>query len=244
MIIACPSCATRHQLPHDHISGDGSVIKCGSCGYSWIEGNAVIEGSAVEVECSDLSVAGDVPDTDHEAMRIAKAAQQAAIERECERNRKIKTRNGWMLLAACIALPLVVGIAIPDMITRIFPRAAKIYKLAGIKVNSYGFDITGVTHQYVLSDNVRVLAIRGNVVNVSAKAGKAPAIRFILKDKQGKQVYAWTLNGVSTRPVAAGASANFLTRVAAPPKNAENIEIRFARAKELRINAAHVGYYN
>ncbi len=74
-----------------------------------------------------------------------------------------------------------------------------------------------------------LLAVRGEVVNVTDTALPVPALRFVLLDTSGNEAYAWTLDRAGTRTVEPGEATSFLTRVAAPPAHVQDVEIRFAR---------------
>ena len=60
--------------------------------------------------------------------------------------------------------------------------------------------------------------------------------RFILRDGEAKDVYAWTVDS-GVRPLRPGEMTNFTTRVASPPEGAEAVQIRFARIGEIGSNA-------
>ncbi|HHI82815.1 MAG TPA: hypothetical protein ENJ99_06645 [Rhizobiales bacterium] len=232
MIIACPSCATRHHIPAGHNPVDGSVIKCTSCGHSWVEGSAIeIEDVACD---TDLPSPVSGPNLANDAARIAKAAHEADLKRARERARKARTRNGWLALGALTALPVMAGAAFPGAIMQAVPATARLYQLVGVEADIYGLQLSGVTHQYVMMDKTPVLAVRGNVVNKTGRARKVPPLRFILTDSKNREVYAWTLAGVLRQKLAGGNSASFVTRITSPPKDAENLQIRFATASEIR----------
>jgi hypothetical protein len=74
------------------------------------------------------------------------------------------------------------------------------------------------------------------VVNNALSDHRVPALRFRLKDGAGREVYAWTLNGVGTRALRPGEATSFITRLAAPPLTAREIEISFARKTEIAVN--------
>ncbi len=40
MIVVCPSCATRYDLPAT-AGPAGSIVRCRACNHSWLEGAAV-----------------------------------------------------------------------------------------------------------------------------------------------------------------------------------------------------------
>ena len=256
MIISCPSCATRYELPAQQLAADGSVIRCAACGHNWLEASAieVIDISPVTAlapagrsnepaqSASQLPMViedddQDAVDLDLESNRIAAAAAKA--EREFDERRRARRANvvGWGGLVSAIAVTFAGLYAFPNQIVHYAPGAAGIYERAGIEINRRGFEIRNIRQQHLLSDGTRVLALRGEVVNVSGRELKVPALRFVIKDEKRREVYAWTLNGVSTKALAAEGSTTFVTRLAAPPETADEIEIRFAQAGEIGSNA-------
>ena len=113
----------------------------------------------------------------------------------------------------------------------------KLYDLAGIEVNVRGFEIRNIKQQHLIADGTRVFAVRGQVVNLSGGDSKAPALRFILRDANQREVYAWTLDGVATRSLKPDEATSFVTRIASPPETADDLQIRFAQASEIGSNA-------
>ncbi len=255
MIISCPSCATRYDLPARQIAADGSVIRCASCGHSWLEASAievidispepVLQLSAPVSGGSNLPAVADTAadfddgiDFDYESRRIAEAAARA--ERDfAERRRARRARAaGWSGLGAAIAATLGALYLFPAQVVRYAPGAAIAYEKIGMPVNVHGFEIRNVVQQHLLSDGTRVLALRGEVANVSGAERKVPALRFVMKDAGRRQVYAWTLNGVATKALPADQTTTFVTRLAEPPETADEVEISFAGAGEIGSNAA------
>lgn len=259
MIIACPSCATHHNLPDNNFAIDGSIIKCASCGHSWIEARAIEAIESVKViditendgyfdhsrssglskGRSNLPAIPEAIDTDYEAARIAKAVKQAEQKRHEQRLKSRAKTRGWLSLVASICTPLALAAAFPETVVKALPGTIVVYQKAGIDVNIPGFQFANITHQYLMASGTRILAIRGEIINISGKEQIVPAVRFALRDKQGKEVYFWTLNNIAGRPLRAGSSTSFLTRVASPPKLADDFQIRFARANEFAKTASY-----
>lgn len=46
VIIACPHCGTRYQLPADMLGAGGRQVKCAHCGEAWQAGGAAMAGEA------------------------------------------------------------------------------------------------------------------------------------------------------------------------------------------------------
>ena len=255
MIIACPSCATHHSLPDDDFASDGSIIKCASCGHSWLEARAVeVIGTSDIVDIIDADVRTDhsqfdspanlpsipmAPDTEYEAARIASAVREAEEKRLAAARKRRARIRGWLTLAACITAPVALAASFPEPVVRALPGSIMIYDKVGIPVNIPGFKFANISHQYLLAGGTRVLAIRGEIINMTSKAKTVPSLRFALRNKKGREVYHWSLNGVSRRPLKPGASARFLTRIAEPPKYADDFQIRFALSGEIAKTASY-----
>lgn len=245
MIIACPSCATQQTLPDD-VGDAGSVIHCSGCGHSWLEARAVeivesVGGGTGADDAKPINLPAEIslPDTDHEAARIARAVQLAEEKRARETHIRRKAIARWSGLAVAVVVPFLLALAFPQSVVKALPGTIALYEKAGMKVNIRGLEISNVTRQYVLVGKTRVLAVKGLITNISGSAQTVPSMRFVLRDISGRQVYAWTLNAVSRKALGAGASTSFLTRLASPPKVADEIQIRFALKGEMGSNDAH-----
>jgi hypothetical protein len=231
MITGCPSCATHDHLPARR-TGDSWVGACPTCGHELLETNAIEifderpRRQLMLTAESDLDL---VADLDGVARRLAETARlTAARHRELRASRRA-TRRGWSILALVCLVPLAGAAAFPESVVRMAPAAARIYSLAGMEVNAFGFIISNAASELQMESGSALLAVRGEVVNVTDRALPVPALRFALRDKAGGESYAWTLDGVRTRTVEPGEATSFLTRVAAPPAQVEDVEIRFAR---------------
>lgn len=243
MIIACPACATHHKLADDHATADNSLVKCASCGHSWLEARAVEIAGPTPAMTEKAASLSDLPeknptvenlpaeiispDTEYEATRIARAIAEA--ERKARKARQLRSRKirNWSFLAACALLPVATAAALPQPVARLLPGTIPIYQKIGYDINIRGLKFADIQSQYVLADGVRVLAIRGRVINISGHDNPLPAIRISLHDANGKQVYHWKLANIAKKPLAPGQAKSFLTRVASPPKNAGLIRLRF-----------------
>jgi len=234
MIVACPSCATHYDLPPGTGAEDGAVIRCAACNHSWIESSAV---EITEIAHHPVALIENHSEVDDEVRRIAEEARQARARFKARRRLKRRQLAGWVGLMAACALPVIAIIAVPDRVVAMAPAMMGLYKKAGIKVNVRGFEFRNVSNRYFDKDGVKVLAVRGDIANITGSPHKVPSLRFVLRSATGARLYAWTLKSVGAHPLEAGGTTNFVTRVTDPPDGAENIEIRFARADELGSNA-------
>ena len=235
MMISCPSCSTRYDLPSQRFAADGTVIKCAACGYSWLESRAI---EITSVNPQQLpAVIEQAYEPEHEVRRLVEAnrdAQEAFAARRVRRHRRMA---GWSALTGVSAVPLLVALMLPEQVVAMAPATVKAYQTLGWDVNIYGLDFRRVEMQHMIVDGVRVLAVKGEIANVSGSDRKIPWIRFGLRSDGHDEVYNWTLDA-GARPLKPGEVTNFVTRVASPPETAKNLEIRFAHANEIGSNAS------
>src|SRR5262245_33702481 len=197
MIVTCPSCATRNALPmHAH----RQLVRCRGCGHGWLESSAVDLTDAV----AGLDPSGhrflDDPLIEDDALAIAKAAREAAERHAAALRRRRAELRGWAILALVIAVPLALLMLFPDRLAPLLPGAARLYMAVGLDAGIARFTIRGVEQSHELADGTRVLALRGEVVNSAGSDHRVPDLAFRLKDGAGREVYAWTLEAVATRP--------------------------------------------
>lgn len=236
MITTCPSCATRYDLPAQNLAPEGSLLRCAACGHSWIEGRAieVINASPMHQLVTAVEHA---PEPDVEIRRLVEARREAeegfALKRAARRKRTLS----WAAYAAAACFPLFAVALMPEEVVRLLPGAVSAYAATGQAVNVYGLEVRRVEMQHLNDNGSVVLAVKGEIANVSASDRKIPWMWFGLHDAAGKDVYHWTLD-TGARPLRAGEVTNFVTRIAAPPPAAQKIEIRFARAAEIGSNTA------
>ena len=115
---------------------------------------------------------------------------------------------------------------------RLLPQTAAFYKLVGLDVNLRGL----VQGRQGLARNGRRQAGAGDRGRRSpAKPNKPvelPRLRFSVRDAQGAEVYAW--NAVLEQSVLKpGERAGFKSRLASPPPEGRNIDVRFFNKRDI-----------
>jgi len=117
-------------------------------------------------------------------------------------------------------------------VVRLLPQTASFYKMVGLDVNLRGvlFKDVKVTTETV--DGKPVLVIEGIIVGETKAPVELPRLRFSVRDAQGAEIYAW--NTVLDQPVLKpGERAWFKSRLASPPPEGRNIDIRFFNRHDL-----------
>jgi predicted Zn finger-like uncharacterized protein len=133
--------------------------------------------------------------------------------------------------AAMGALVLALFIWRADVV-RLLPQTATFYKMVSLDVNLRGlaFKDLKITNETV--DGKPVLVIEGMIVGETKKPVELPRLRFSVRDEQGAEIYAW--NAVLEQPVLKpGERAYFKSRLASPPPEGRNIDVRFFNKRDL-----------
>jgi predicted Zn finger-like uncharacterized protein len=138
------------------------------------------------------------------------------------------------LPTACAAMgALVLALTIWRVdVVRLLPQTATFYKMVGFDVNvrSLLFKDVKITTETV--EGKPVLVIEGVIVGEARQPVELPRLRFSVRDAQGAEIYAW--NAVLEQPVLKpGERAWFKSRLASPPPEARNIDIRFFSKRDI-----------
>jgi len=150
-------------------------------------------------------------------------------------NRRVSSRRPPVSLAtACVAMgALVLAIVIwrADLV-RLLPQTAAFYKLAGLDVNLRGLRFRDVKITSETVEGKPVLVIEGSITGESSKPVELPRLRFSVRDAQGAEIYAWNavLEQSVLRP---GERALFKSRLASPPPEGRNIDVRFFSKRDI-----------
>ena len=146
--------------------------------------------------------------------------------------------RGINLTMACGAMAVLVLalLLFRNDVVRLLPGTAAFYRLVGLEVNLRGlaFKDLKITNETV--DGKPVLVIEGMIVGESSKPVELPRLRFSVRDAQGAEIYAW--NAVLEQAVLKpGERAWFKSRLASPPPEGRNIDIRFFSKRDLAGHA-------
>jgi predicted Zn finger-like uncharacterized protein len=150
-------------------------------------------------------------------------------------NRRLSSRKApFSLTTACAAMgAMVLALLIwrADMV-RLLPQTAAFYKLVGLDVNLRGLRFKDVKITSEVVEGKPVLVIEGSITGESSKPLELPRLRFSVRDAQGAEIYAWNtvLEQSVLRP---GERAQFKSRLASPPPEGRNIDVRFFNKRDI-----------
>ncbi|MGJ5206053.1 MJ0042-type zinc finger domain-containing protein [Bradyrhizobium sp. HKCCYLR20261] len=122
-------------------------------------------------------------------------------------------------------------------VVRLLPQTASFYRLVGLDVNLRGLSFKDVKIATETVDGKPVLVIEGTIVSMTKKAVDLPRLRFSVRDAQGMEIYAWNalLEQTALKP---GERTTFKSRLASPPPEGRNIDIRFFNRRDLAAGSA------
>jgi predicted Zn finger-like uncharacterized protein len=117
-------------------------------------------------------------------------------------------------------------------VVRLLPQTADFYRLVGLEVNLRGLMFKDVKVTTETVDGKPVLVIEGVITGEAKKTVQLPRLRFSVRDAQGAEIYAW--NAVLEQPVLKpGERAWFKSRLASPPPEGRNIDVRFFHKRDI-----------
>jgi predicted Zn finger-like uncharacterized protein len=148
--------------------------------------------------------------------------------------RKAGGRSLLGLPTACAAMgALAIALVIwrADMV-RLLPQTAGFYRLVGLNVNLRGLAFKDIKVSTETVDGKPVLVIAGAIVGETRKPADLPRLRFSVRDARGAEIYAW--NAVLEQAVLQpGERVLFKSRLASPPAEGRNIDIRFFNRRDV-----------
>jgi len=117
-------------------------------------------------------------------------------------------------------------------VVRLLPQTAAFYKMVGLDVNLRGLRFREVRVTSETVEGKPVLVIEGVITGESHNPVELPRLRFSVRDAQGAEIYAW--NAVLEQPMLKpGEKASFKSRLASPPPEGRNIDVRFFNKRDL-----------
>jgi predicted Zn finger-like uncharacterized protein len=147
---------------------------------------------------------------------------------------RMRVPRGMSLPTACAAMgALVLALVIWRVdVVRLLPQTAAFYKMVGLDVNLRGLTFKDVKITTETVEGKPVLVIEGVIVGEASKPVELPRLRFSVRDAQGAELYAW--NAVLEQPILRpGEKAWFKSRLASPPADGRNIDVRFFSKRDI-----------
>lgn len=230
MLIECPHCARSYQLARQCL---GRKMRCAGCREVWhveapASGHSEISfgfdpeihaGPEINAVASSERSAppgyDEIYGTPREITRAAKAPWRLP-------RAPLGILAGLALLAASMG-----AVAARQSLVRHIPSVAPVFAAIGLPVNLRGLELRHVTSGLAGEGAQRVLAIEGEITNISRTQATVPVLMLSVHGGDGQAIYKWT-SPAPKATLAFGETMQFRARLAAPPANARDVRVQFA----------------
>jgi len=183
-------------------------------------------GPPIDIDAQHGPAPADEPPQDIET--YAARRKRRGVRSKSVRWPLSRLQNG--ILALLIIDAVLVGWR--DDVVRVMPQTASFYAMMGLGVNLRGLMFKDVRITSETVEGKPVLVIEGVITGEARKPIELPRLRFSVRDAQGAEIYAW--NTVLEQPVLKpGEKAWFKSRLASPPPEGRNIDVRFFSKRDI-----------
>ena len=250
MLIECPHCAKTCHIPRDSVGQAGRSQRCSACHGLWHVTACSQQGGWEDMRLRPVEMPAEDEFTPGiEINAIATSTRGAPPS--CEESYGDAPLAGpsppgapWRLprppgalLATVLVLALGMGlVAERRQLVRLAPVSAGFYAAIGLPVNLRGLELRHVTSTLVGEGSQRVLAVEGEITNVSRAEAAVPLLQVSLRGSGSQEIYGWTTSAPKAR-LTQGETVEFRARLASPPDSARDVTVRFAPESMLEKDA-------
>ena len=204
MIITCPACQTKFQIPPASLGTQGRNVRCSSCGERWFV---------------DAFTSAPPP-----PLALAEPGPHAATSRLA--GLSARRLVPWLALALLLLLAAA-AIAGRNQIAAHLPAAAPVYQRLGLSLElPLGIEFRDLGSERRVAAGQQVLVVTGEITNISGQRRDVPPIRVALLAADRRELD----HGLFAPPEPAlgpGAAARFEVELDAPPPEASDFSVSF-----------------
>jgi predicted Zn finger-like uncharacterized protein len=240
MIVSCPNCATRFDVPESALGAAGRKVRCSSCAHLWrqhADGSVeeLPQAGAVEPMPVAEPWPEPAPQGDLHADREEPPPRRRRFGRDPVADDQIAPRRRRRRVLVAGLLLLIVGaIAAGTLLLRkddgtgpsLIGRLAAMFQTAR-EAPGEGLIFENVTPERHNDGGVAILVVTGVVINTTAESRAVPLLRGSLLGADNKELHHWTFNAPVDR-LDGGQRTKFETKLRQPTGEATDIKVTFA----------------
>ena len=255
MLLVCPSCETSFRVDYVALGAEGRNVRCARCHTIWLADRTQLAPEPETGTGHEISIfpAGDIINVpalitdditmaepwvaDASPARNSWASSKSATpawRKLSWRGREKKSGPGIGLVLTTCTLAMIVTAAIvsPATVVHALPDLAGLYAAVGKPVNLRGLEFREVRTTRETHDGIALLVTEGKIANISGHDLELPPIRLAALGANGQEVYACTAPP-SRGTLADGETLAFKSRLASPPVEAHQVQVRFLGKSDL-----------
>lgn len=204
MIITCPACQTKFQIPPASLGTQGRNVRCSSCGERWFV-DAFTSAPPPPLALVE-------PELHAVTSRFAGLSARRLVP--------------WLALVLLLLLAAA-AIAGRNQIAAHLPAAAPVYQRLGLSLElPLGIEFRDLGSERRVAAGQQVLVVTGEITNISGQRRDVPPIRVALLAADRRELD----HGLFAPPEPAlgpGAAARFEVKLDAPPPEASDFSVSF-----------------
>jgi predicted Zn finger-like uncharacterized protein len=167
-----------------------------------------------------------VPETDSDDRSDDFETFAARRQRLKSRLKQKRRSSRWTAILLVLLAFNVALLGARHEVVRYLPQTASLFAAIGLPVNLRHLKFENVRISKEAQNNVSMLIVEGSIVSTSNRPVEVPRLRFAARDANGQEIYTWTMRP-SRDILGAGERLEFRSRLAAPPKQAHDVMVRF-----------------
>jgi predicted Zn finger-like uncharacterized protein len=195
MIVSCPSCTARFNVPDASLAAGPRKVKCGRCAHVWRVTRAMAMPDAPRPVRRPLepAPAGGAPVPAGGSLSAELTAPTQAPARPAgarpDRGGSAGLVVGWLLLVAVVVGVVAAGWFARGWIVETWPPAERAYDWLGVPLPR--IEIVERTARETEEGGTRRLVVGGVLANQGERALPVPPLVFTLYDARGEPVNQW-----------------------------------------------------
>lgn len=209
MILTCSSCATRYLADPTAIGSSGRDVRCARCGHVWFQ-----------TPPRDLPMSVEDDPIILDPMAYRPAPSLPALRRP---------GPAWGLIAGWFALVALIGALgfgayhYRERVVALWPASGRLYAALDIPVP--GFALRDVGFVRGREAGLPLMTVSGTIVNAANRPAAVPKVRVALRDNVQRELGHQEVAADAVE-LAPGAQTRFTARLANPPLEARDVEVR------------------